>query len=337
MRFGSGYLEEMMSDNNYIIQKLTGDSLFYWDDFVDSSPQGTIFHKSYWIQTSATASKTPMEIIAVLDKNENIIAGLPVFFKRKYGLPYSISNLALSPSGGFLLSPQSSKNVRENEQKDKLCLTFLSQYIINKKAFLNLVYNYPNFIDLRPLIREGWKSKLNYTYILMLEDLWNNISKKTRNIIRKAERENIEVIVEYNPEIYWDLIKDTYKKQNQTVPFTKEYITSLMDVAIEHNSGEMWLAKMPNGDVASAEFILWDNKMVHRWSAASNTEYKNTGATSLLLYKIFIEMQNRGHSKMNLMAANTPHLTKFVSGFNPTLTPDYICIYSPLLKRFKII
>ena len=110
-----------------------------------------------------------------------------------------------------------------------------------------------------------------------------------------------------------------------------------MDTAIKHNFGEMWLSKMPNGDVASAEFILWDNKMVHRWSAASNTEYKNTGATSLLLYSIFIEMKKRGHNNMNLMAANTPHLTKFISGFNPTLTPYYTCIYSPLLKYIKII
>lgn len=109
----------------------------------------------------------------------------------------------------------------------------------------------------------------------------------------------------------------------------------LMELAVKKNLGEMWIAKMPNGEVASGEFVLWDSKMAHRWSAASNSQYSDSGATSLLLYNLFLEMQNKGYSKMNMMAANTPQLTKFISAFNPELIPQYVVkkINIPLLKK----
>jgi hypothetical protein len=33
--------------------------------------------------------------------------------------------------------------------------------------------------------------------------------------------------------------------------------------------------------------------------------------------------QEKGFKKINLMAANTPQLAKFISGFNPQLVPYY--------------
>ena len=65
------------------------------------------------------------------------------------------------------------------------------------------------------------------------------------------------------------------------------------------------------------------NKKAYRWSAASHTEFKDTGATSLLLYEIFQDLKNRGFKEINLMAANTPHLAKFISSFNPELVAYY--------------
>ena len=78
-----------------------------------------------------------------------------------------------------------------------------------------------------------------------------------------------------------------------------------------------------NREAAAAEVITWDNHMAHRWSAASNFDYKDTGATSLLLFEIFLDLQEKGFDRINLMAGNTPHLSMFISSFNPELVPYY--------------
>jgi hypothetical protein len=83
------------------------------------------------------------------------------------------------------------------------------------------------------------------------------------------------------------------------------------------------IAETPSGEVASAEIIIWDNKRAYRWSAASHTYFEDTGETSLLLYEIFQDLKKKGFKEINLMAANTPHLTKFISSFNPRLVPYY--------------
>ena len=40
------------------------------------------------------------------------------------------------------------------------------------------------------------------------------------------------------------------------------------------------IAETPSGEVASAEIVIWDNKRAYRWSAASHTNFKDTGAIS---------------------------------------------------------
>ena len=45
--------------------------------------------------------------------------------------------------------------------------------------------------------------------------------------------------------------------------------------------------------------------------------------TSHLFVEIFLDFQKRGYHQINLMAANTPHLARFYSSFNPRLVPYY--------------
>lgn len=313
-----------MVDKRLITRILSSDEFEEWNELVNLSNQGTVFHLSEWIKTSADASNTPFELIGVYDNNK-LIGGCPIHYKKKYHLSYLTSNISLAPYGGVLLTPHLGSQIRENEQVDNAIINSLREYLEKKRFTYISIANEHNITDIRPYIWNGWNATIRYTYMQpLMGDIWNHISRKARNIIRKAQKLEVTIDKGYDPECYWGLNVDTYQKQNRPVPMSKEYITALMDMAIEKNLGEMWIAKMPNGDTAAAEFVLWDGKMAHRWSAASNSAYKESGATSLLLYELFVDMQKRGFTKMNMMAANTPQLTKFVSSFNPELQPYYI-------------
>jgi hypothetical protein len=115
----------------------------------------------------------------------------------------------------------------------------------------------------------------------------------------------------------------TAKRQNIKISVSKDYFDEIAKLLIRKNSGAIWLAETPNKDPVSTEVVIWDNKRAYRWSAASHTDFQFTGATSLLLFNIFQDLQNRGFKEINLMAANTPHLTKFISSFNPMIKPYY--------------
>ena len=309
--------------NELITRSLSNHEFDLWDKFVISSPQGTVFHNSKWITTSAKALGVSCELVGVFDENGEMMAGVPIFYRKRYGLPYVTSTLPMSPASGFMLSVDMSKYRRENEEKAYSYLNSIRNYLENKKCIFTFIQNYPEMMDLRPFTWNGWSSKVNYTYQLNLSSENWQFSKDIRRNCTKAKKDGISINVEYLPDEYWELNVDTYQKQGLEVPFSKRYLKSLMDVAINNNMGEMWVAKSPDGEIAAVDFILWDHKLVNRWSSASNSKYKKTGATSLLLCTIFTEMYSRGYDTMNLMAANTPHLAKFVSGFSPSLVPYY--------------
>ena len=309
--------------NELVTRSLSNHEFDLWDKFVISSPQGTVFHNSKWITTSAKALGVSCELVGVFDENGGMMAGVPIFYNKKYGIPYITSSLPLSPASGFMLSDYLSGKGRRYEEMAHSYLNSIRIYLENKKGIFTIIQNYPEMRDVRPFVWNDWRSKVNYRYQLNLNcENWQ-FSKGVRRSFNKAKKEGITISVEYLPEEYWELNVDTYQKQGLAVPFSKRYLTSLMDVAINSNMGEMWVAKSQDNNIASAEFVLWDNRVVHRWSCASYSKYNGTGATSLLLYTVFTEMYSRGYDTMNLMAANTPHLAKFVSGFSPSLVPYY--------------
>ncbi len=295
-----------------------------WDELVTGSPQGTVFHLSDWAVTCASLShKRPL----LLGYYEDgcLTGGCLLYVTRKFRfISTAASTAPMTPYGGYLLLESASTKVREREIRNRSIVQAISDEV-SKQGFASVnILSSPAFQDIRPLTWDGWTSSVYYTYELpLVEDISSHISKKVRNIIRKGQKNDIQVSKCYEPEVYWDLTVSTYEKQNRKPPFTKTFLTGMLDMIIEHKFGEMWIAKTPTGEAAAAEVITWDNHKAHRWSAASNFVYKDTGATSLLLFEIFLDLQKKGFDRINLMAGNTPHLSMFVSSFNPELVPYY--------------
>jgi len=69
--------------------------------------------------------------------------------------------------------------------------------------------------------------------------------------------------------------------------------------------------------------LLHDNNYVHRWTAATDPELRKNGGYHLLLDMAFRNYLDKGMSTVNLMAANTPQLAEFITGFNPYLCPYF--------------
>ncbi len=228
------------------------------------------------------------------------------------------------PYGGFVLAPQKSASVRERESGEREII----QVILEKIQTLNLgnvtLTNGPGLADMRPFTMKGWKETVRYCYIFPLScPVENHVSKKTRWSINKAKKAGIVVRQKWDKDLYWNLTLNTYRKQGKQPPYPRELLFSLLEYIENTRCGEMWIAETASGDAAAAEICIWDSRMAYRWLAASNSVYRDTEAPSLLLFEVMKHLQEKGCKKFNLMAANTPHLAKFISGFNPELLPYY--------------
>ena len=82
----------------------SSDSLAEWDCFVDESPHGCIFCRSWWLEAVCPGE---FEILT-LRKDGRIVAGMPVVISHKWGYT-TVHMPQLTQTLGALLVPASRK------------------------------------------------------------------------------------------------------------------------------------------------------------------------------------------------------------------------------------
>lgn len=295
-----------------------------WNAMVAESPLGTVFHSSDWITTCAgLLGQHPLLLGAFEDGR--LAGGCSSYVTEKAGIVSFCKSIApTTPFGGYVLERSAGTKVRETEAQNRAIVSALSDDLAGRGfAQVNIV-SAPAFHDIRALTWNEWTSSVYYTYMLRLvRDLFAAISKKARTTVRKGEKSGIRIRRAYDPELFWDLNLSTYERQDRGPLYTKAFLMGMLDLIARKNLGEMWIAETATGEPASAEVVIWDAQMAHRWSAASSPAHRSTGATTLLLFEILESLRERGFGVVNLMAGNVPRFSTFVASFNPELIPYY--------------
>jgi hypothetical protein len=304
------------------IKEIKKENYGLWDELVEKSPQGTIFHSSDWSSICAKLLNKKLKIYGCF-KNGQLVAGCSFYTYKKGFFKIASSVIAATPYGGVILADPRTEDIRKQEKNisdiiRSLCNAFKNEHF----DYIQLV-NSPDFIDIRPFTWNGWKSDIHYTYYLDMNNFERNISKDARWTINKVIKSGITTEKSRDISLFYELFRETYMRQGLNPPVSEKFFRDIFNMLQNQNKGEMWIAKTKSGEVAAAEIIVYDNKRAYRWSAASHTGLRKTGATSLLLYEIFQDLKERGFKEINLMAANTPHLAKFIAQFNPKLVPYY--------------
>ena len=239
------------------------------------------------------------------------------------------SNFSMNPYNGFVLSSPLATGEHKRESYSRQIVESLISEIRKERFYSIKIRNSPDFLDVRPFTRNGWKSGVLYTYYFDLnQELESHIDKKIKDNIRKAEKNGI--IIEPFSDIsrYYALLSETYARKNLPSPFSKSLLTELYSFIRNQNCGEMMAAKTPDDEIACAEIVLWDNHQGHDWSAVSDARFNHLASPTLLRFTDLKRMQGRGIPKMNMMTGNIPELSEFTVYFNPKLVPYYEVRYT---------
>ncbi|MDH5716642.1 MAG: peptidoglycan bridge formation glycyltransferase FemA/FemB family protein [Spirochaetia bacterium] len=94
-------------------------------------------------------------------------------------------------------------------------------------------FNMSRFLNKEELEKHGSKIEMEFgTYVVNLnqseDEIWSKIHSKHRNVIRKAEKENVKVKTDVKPEDIYEIIKEVYAKDNRS-GWSLEYINSIKE------------------------------------------------------------------------------------------------------------
>jgi len=270
----------MANSSSYEVKILSPyDSLEEWDRFVDDSPQGCIFCRSWWLQA---VCPNGFEILT-LRKGDRIVAGMPMLIHRKRGYT-RISMPTLTQVFGILLAPPTSENYERNLSDEMNILNALVEAIPKFNVFsMRFHYNFTNWL---PFYWAGYKQTTRYTYVIPdltdLNRVFSEFNHSKRKNIKKAEK-LVSVCTDLPAEELYANHVLTLNKQGEQISYSFNHFKRIYDAAYEKGCGKTWYALDDQKNIHAAIFVIFDNKSAYYLISTIDPDFRNSDSATLLV------------------------------------------------------
>lgn len=208
------------------------------------------------------------------------------------------------------------------------------------------------FIRFNPLlknheiVRDNIKiTKRNETVYIDLNQNSNailkNMNKKTRNLIRKAEKRGVKIKISTCKEDLKEFTK-VYLDRMSQLNTTKMYFFpfKFFENTLEKlkRDASLFIAKL-NNKIIAGSLVIYRYGLVHYHFSGVNREFRNLDPTNLLIYRVIIWAKLRGLKTLHLGGGHSLNkddsLFHFKAGFSKTFSTFYTANKIHNLKNYE--
>ena len=263
--------------------------------FVESHSNSLLFHSIKYRDLILKITNSLPEYLIAYDDGE-IKAVLPLITKKGVkgkvvnSLPYYGSN------GGILSVCETAKEV---------LIVYYNRMVVTKEYISSVVIlnpldskmNHNKFINNEVDFRIGQITYLRSDYI-DIENLILDFHTKTRNMIRKALKSDIQVKIENDQ---WDFLKTTHKenmlkingksKSDNFFKYSKDIFSAIEDYNI-------FVARKDN-KIISALLVFYFGETIEYYMPVINQDYRSLQPLSLVISVAMLDGSNKGFKKWN--------------------------------------
>jgi len=218
--------------DRFAIQELSESDHKIWDDLVQNSDQGTVFHEFDWLKLMEKYTDSKL-ILLTATYGDEIFAGIPLFLQESYACLIKRILSPPYPTMVHYLGPifNGYNHWKENIRQYRLsCFQKkLDEYLQRINPHSILIVTPPNMLDMRSLSQAGYLVMPKYTYVADVSDLkhvWKGFKKKLRSSIMKAEKNGLRIeeanLSGYN--LVTHLLSDRIKEKGQRLEVSSEYL-----------------------------------------------------------------------------------------------------------------
>ena len=296
-----------------------------WNNIVSSFRQYDVYYLSNYVKAFKIHGDGEPLLLSYETDN---LRGINVVMKRDIS-QFAPLNSFLRPEtyfdivtpygyGGFIFEGDTSESAMEH---------FHLQYL----EFLKYNHVVSEFVRYHPQLKNAnvmrsvsTISDLGQTISMDLESvdvIWDNLTSKNRNMIRKAHKSGIEIHHGKSPELMSDFIRiynETMDKDeaNPYYYFGKEFYESIY--ADLNDFHEMFYAVI-DSKIIAISIILFTNIQMHYHLSGSLFEYRNLAPSNLLLFEAACWGNKQGFKTFHLgggIGSKEDNLFKFKQAFN---------------------
>lgn len=286
-----------------------------WDNVVRSFSEYDIYYLSGYVKAFQIHGDGEPQLFYY---EQDGLHAIYVYMKRKTAVEGWYDSITPYGYGGVLFEGHTS------EANLELFWNAYVQKMKEESIVCNFVRYHPVLANAVPMKAVSEVIDLGKTVAFHLESpevIWQNIVPKNRNMIRKAEKNGIEIHHAADMalfEVFVQIYNATMDKDNaeEYYYFGEEFYKSIHEDLNGHY--EMFYATY-EGKIIAMSIMLFANKHMHYHLSGSVLEYRNLAPSNLLLYKAALWGCEQGYKTLHLgggVGSGEDSLYKFKAAFN---------------------
>ena len=261
------------------LKVLKKDEYSIWNEFVDSSPQGSIFSKTWYLD-----SLNIKYAILTVKYQDRIIAGI-VLAKNEIN---TYANPMLDKYLGILFEPGSS-NQHKRESNEYKAMELIAKECKKIKSFD--YYFHPEFTNWIPFYWNEFTQRTRYTYRINFKEksigeIYKNFHHGiVKNNIKKGQKSGVEIRRNIPFEDLWELVDKTFLRQGSKSPFKKDKLKHYIQTLQSKKAFVTWGAYFDNKCVAVGG-VAYEPKSAYFLLNGIDIENMPRGANTYMIYEI---------------------------------------------------
>lgn len=308
---------------------------FEYDNLVDSSIHGSIFHKSWWLKNLECNKRDSftLEIIGAYE-NAGLVGAMPIPIFRKMGMNLIYSPILTPYLGPVFERVDGEKKCTEISRQKEICREFAAILKKNKKC----IY-YPfshNIIDLQPFKWVGFNIGIHYSYLLKIanyDQVLNAMDKKRRNDISKGLKEIFSIKYD-NIDDLIELTEMTLKRQRQR-KLNHRIVNSIFEECKKRSACKVFTIFQGEGQKLASIMLIWDNKRSYYLMGGSSS-VSRWGMSLILWEAIKFSHEKLGLHEFDFEGSDVESIESYFRGFGGELTPLFYS-YDDSISRMIMI
>jgi hypothetical protein len=309
-----------------MVVELLGDKK-RWDQFVEASPQGLLFHKWDFLKTVERHSQYRFLPYGVFSGDE-LRCIFPFFiWQERFGMTYLCSPPPLHtqiPYLGPAFDPSvqalkaSAKEKILNQVTDELCKE-IDTIAPNYVAFTTV----PNFIDVRFFTWKNFTARPGFTYAIDLErsldEIWASFSRHCRQGIKQLSKHSPEIQQTNDVSALLDIWRARFSELGIDVPLISD---SYLRELVATFPGEVTIYTLSiDGTLATAiACCVAQKERYFAWIGGASARKDSLSVRDYLLWEIVQQAKLEGFKKLDLGEPDA-RISLSKAKFDPVLEP----------------
>lgn len=265
-----------------------------WDRCVHYAANGIVYAYSWYLDVVAGGWDALIQ--------DDYTSVMPLIWNKKLGIYYIYQPFFTQQLGVF-----------SNHLSEELIQSFL-EAIPEKFKYIHMQLNSRNRFNLS---QQNIYKRITYHLDLIEshEKITEAFSENTKRNIKKAVKNNIQIVKSGKPEEFIQLLKENQGKKTKSI--TKKHYklgTALIYHAIHKNMGELWMAYDANNQICGGIFWVISHHKAISLILASNTTARNTGVMHYLI-DAFIKSKSGTNLTIDFEGSMIPSIARFYASF----------------------